>query len=220
LSSVRGAAEKNGAESRMEEPRCLCCTRTRCHRSKTSLAVSQEQDRADVYALLSALLLGPDEELVASLAALPAPGPQHADAMSRAWAGLFAAARRCGPAALAEYRHLCTGAGPSLQRPCAAQRGDGATADGPLVQLRAELHALGLARAPDAPEREDHLGALCEAMRVLIQCGHARATQQAFFGRHLAGWSARCLQELAAAPGADFYRSVAALGLAFFEREG
>jgi TorA maturation chaperone TorD len=57
-------------------------------------------------------------------------------------------------------------------------------------------------------------------MRVLIQCGHARATQQAFFGRHLAGWSARCLQELAASPGADFYRSVAALGLAFFEREG
>ena len=38
--------------------------------------------------------------------------------------------------------------------------------------------------------------------------------------RRCAGWSARCLQELAAAPGADFYRSVAALGLAFFEREG
>lgn len=203
----------------MEESACLCCTRIRCHRSAKSLAVSQEQDRADVYALLAALLLGPDEELVAALAALPPPGPPHDDAMSLAWADLFDAARRCGPAALAEHRQLFSGAGPLRGRPCRAQYADDLPAGGPLLQLRDELKALGLARAPDAPEQEDHLGALCEAMRVLIQWGHAPATQQAFFGRHLAGWSARCLQDLAAAPAADFYRAVAALGLAFFERE-
>lgn len=176
------------------------------------LAVSQEQDRADGYALLAALLLGPDEALVAELAALPA--PRQADALDAAWAGLYAAARRCGPGAVAEYRALFGDASRMHAYPP-----DAASPDARLAGLRAELCALGLARAPGATEREDHLGALCEAMRVLIQAAHPRAAQQAFFDRHLTGWPQRCLQDLAAAPGADFYRAVAALAQAFLARE-
>lgn len=74
-------------------------------------------------------------------------------------------------------------------------------------------------RAPGVTELEDHLGALCETMRVLIERGAPRAVQQDFFSRHLAAWATQCLQDIAAAPGADFYRALAAFAQAFFELE-
>ena len=63
------------------------------------------------------------------------------------------------------------------------------------------------------------LGALCETMRLLIEAGQPPDVQQDFFAKYIAGWSTRCLQDIAAAPDADFFRAVAAFALAFFELE-
>jgi TorA maturation chaperone TorD len=179
----------------------------------------EQQERADLYGLLAALLLGPDEALIAALAALPRSDASD-DTFAQGWDALLAAARRCGGSqALAEFDSLFVAAGTPSLNPYQCYYLDGWLMDKPLAQLREELRALGLQRAPGATELEDHLGALCETMRVLIESGRPPETQQAFFERHLAGWSARCLQDIAGAAGADFYRAVAAFAQAFFELE-
>jgi TorA maturation chaperone TorD len=188
------------------------------------LAVSQvlltpeEQDRADVYGLLAALLLEPGPPLLAALATLPRPA-QRDDELTHAWHDLLGAAARRGPAVLAEHADLFIAAGTPRLNPHECFYLDGWLMDKPLARLREDLRQLGLARADGVTELEDHLGALCETMRVLIESGRPRQTQQAFFDGHLAGWSARCLQDIAAAPGADFYRALAVFAQAFFELE-
>lgn len=181
-------------------------------------SLQEEQDRADVYALLAALLLGPDAPLIAALAALPRSEPP-ADALTAAWNELLAAAQRHGPAALDEYAALFVAAGTPRINPYQCWYLAGWLMDKPLAALRGDLQALGLARAPGATELEDHLGALCETMRMLIESGRPAAQQQDFFARHLAGWSARCLQDIASAPGADFYGALARFAQGFLELE-
>jgi TorA maturation chaperone TorD len=178
-----------------------------------------QKERADLYGLLAALLLGPDDTLVTALAALP-PSAGFDGGVAAAWDALVAAARRRGAAgALAEYQDLFVAAGTPTVNPYECRYLEGWLMDKPLVRLRDDLRSLGVQRAPGATELEDHLGALCETMRVLIDSGRPRETQQAFFERHLAGWSKRCLQDIDSAAGADFYRAVAAFAQAFFELE-
>lgn len=189
-----------------------------------SLAVSdrllppEAQDRADLYALLAALLLGPDDGLLEALAGMPR-AADPASELARAWDTLIDAAGRCGAGALEEFDALFVASGTSRIHPSQCWYLAGWPMDQPLAELRADLRALGLARAADVTELEDHLGALCEAMRVLVQRGAPLAAQQAFFRKHLAGWPARCLADIAAAPGADFYRAVAGLAQAFLALE-
>jgi TorA maturation chaperone TorD len=179
---------------------------------------SEDQERADLYGLLAALLLRPDAALVAALAALP-PGGTPDDELARPWNALLDAAARLGPAALDEHARLFVAAGTPRFNPYRCYYLDGWLMDKPLAQLRDELRALGLQRAPGATELEDHLGALCETMRVLIASGRPPQVQQAFFAGHIAPWSTRCLHDIHDAPDADFYRAVAAFALAFLERE-
>jgi TorA maturation chaperone TorD len=73
-------------------------------------------------------------------------------------------------------------------------------------------------------EFEDHLGALCETMRVLIQGASGVAprglgVQKAFFEAHLRPWYAQCLADIAASPDANFYRVVAGVVDAFLSIE-
>ena len=86
----------------------------------------------------------------------------------------------------------------------------------------------GAARAgarPGQREMEDHLGALCEAMRLLVAGGPGHgaqplAIQQHFFDTHIAPWYGRCLHDIRSAPEANFYRLVADFAQAFFDARG
>jgi TorA maturation chaperone TorD len=184
-----------------------------------SLLPPEEQDRADLYALLAALLLGPDDALLDALAGMPR-AADHTPALARAWDTLIDAAGRCGAAARDEFAALFVATGTPRINPYQCWYLAGWLMDAPLAELREDLRALGLARASGVTELEDHLGALCEAMRVLVQRGEPLEAQQAFFRKHLAGWPARCLSDIGAAPGVDFYRAVAGFGQAFFALEG
>lgn len=180
-----------------------------------------EQDRADVYGLLAALLLGPDAALIEALAALPcgAGEDEGDDPLAAAWDNLVQAAR-AGPVAVREeFDSLFVAAGTPRLNPYQCWYLAGCLMDQPLLLLRQDLQRIGLARARGATELEDHLGALCETMRLLIELGRPLAAQQAFFQRHLAGWSGECLADIANAPGSRFYRALAGLALAFFEQE-
>jgi TorA maturation chaperone TorD len=189
-----------------------------------SLAVSdpllppEEQDRADLYALLAALLLGPDDALLQALAGMPR-AADHESELARAWDTLIDAAGRCAPGVQDEFDALFVATGTPRINPYQCWYVAGWLMDSALAELRDDLRALGLARASGVTELEDHLGALCEAMRVLVQRDEALDVQQDFFRKHLAGWSLRCLDDIAAAPGTDFYRAVAGLARAFFALE-
>lgn len=177
-----------------------------------------EQVRADVYALLAALLLAPEPRMVATLADAP-PG-EGDDPLARAWNALRAAARRCALTACVEHEALFVAeVSPRLEPRQGRYRDAWPMARPLLARLREDLHALGLQRAAGARVVEDHLGALCEAMRALIETGWPADVQRDFFRRHLAGWFRRCLHDIAASPGADFYRTFAAFAHAFLERE-
>ena len=175
-----------------------------------------EQDRADVYALLASLLLAPDDAFVEALGAQPT---LTADgAFAQAWNTLLQAAHRGGPAVRAEFDALFIAPGTPRINPYQCYYVAGWLMDQPLASLRQELRQLGLARASGATELEDHLGALCETMQLLVR-SQPLAVQQHFYARHLAGWTADCLRDLACAPGADFYRAVADFAAAFLALE-
>lgn len=180
------------------------------------MLTSEEQDRADVYALLAALLLSPGALLVEALAALPC--SEGDGEFAAAWNGLLRAAA-CGPRAVQEeHAMLFVAPGTPRINPYQCYYLAGWLMDKPLARLRQDLQHLGLARAAGATELEDHLGALCETMRLLV-LRHPPSAQQDFFARHLAGWCCDCLRDIAAVPGAPFYAALASFGQAFFALE-
>jgi len=186
-----------------------------------SVLAPQEQGRADLYALIGGLLLSPGAGMLARLAdptAVQATQPAHA--LGAALWALSGAARQLGAQGVArEFDALFVSAGMPLLNPYESFYLTGFMMEKPLAALRGELAALGLARVADARELEDHLGALCETMALLIFGDEPLTRQQAFFETHLLPWQGRFLDELRACPGASFYRHLAELAALFFEIE-
>ena len=167
---------------------------------------------------MATLLLGPDPALLQALGRMPAGGGD--EPVAQAWDALVQAARRDGAAAAqAQYEALFVAAGTPRINPYQCFYLAGWLMDKPLAQLREDLRGPGLARRDGATELEDHLGALCEAMRVLIERGEPHPVQAHFFARHLAGWSERCLQEITEAAGGGFYAALPRFAQAFFRLE-
>jgi TorA maturation chaperone TorD len=179
----------------------------------------EEQGRADVYGLLAALLLGVDRRVLARLREC---GACQCDdgRFARAWTRLVSAAATHSDAQIdAEHRLLFQAAGTPRIHPYASFYMAGALLEKPLAALRSHLHRLGLTRTRGATELEDHLGGLCETMRLLIARGNDAAGQRAFFERHLQRWYARCLDDIRAACPDGFHRAVADFAQAFFDLE-
>jgi TorA maturation chaperone TorD len=85
----------------------------------------------------------------------------------------------------------------------------------------ADLAALGIERAAETSEPEDHAAILCEIMAGLIG-GELRAPleqQRQFQGKHLGPWIGRFFADLEAAQAARFYRPVGAIGRLFIAIE-
>jgi TorA maturation chaperone TorD len=188
----------------------------------------EDQARADLYALLASLLLAPPVGVL--LDALASADPICAQggelALEQAWEQLVLASGVMDPQAVAEeFSQLFVSIGTPPLNPYGSRYEAGYINDAPLALLRADLARLGLARVRGAGEFEDHLGALCETMRVLIAGapGIARqpvAVQKQFFEAHLAPWYARAVADIGGAVGANYYRLVARLAGAFLAIEG
>lgn len=193
----------------------------------------EDQARADLYALCASLLLkAPDMSLLAALAAADSlraqqPGQQEQgeQPLDRAWERLVLAAGLVDADAVKEeFDALFISIGTPLVNPYGSHYLSGFMHEKPLAALRGELRALGLARVRGVGEPEDHLGALCEVMRILIAGapGAPRRsidTQRSFFIRHIAPWQERCLGDIQNAGCASFYLHVADFAAAFFEVE-
>ena len=183
--------------------------------SATDATVATEElARAQLYSLLGALLLSaPSPQLIRLLAeADTLQSPDHAGPLETAWEEVVLAARIMEADAIRdEYDSLFTATGTPLLNPHASLYLSGFMMDHPLATLREDLRALGLARQPGSLELEDHLGALCEVMALLISQERSLATQRRFFERHIASWATACTDDMRQAQGANFYRLLASL---------
>ena len=192
----------------------------------TLALADEDQARADFYALLARLLLAaPDAALLAALGQAEPISASGEFALEDAWLALTQAASAFdAPAARAEFSALFESIGNPLINPNASVYITGHLNDVPLAELRQELARLQLARAPGVGEFEDHLGALCETMRVLVAGApgiprRPLGVQKAFFETHIRPWYAACLADIDGAAPANFYRVVARVADAFLSIE-
>ena len=175
--------------------------------------------RAQEYALLAALLTrAPDAEFLKRLAALRGdPTP-----LGVAHVGLADAAGRADATKVErEFFNLFIGIGRGELMPYGSYYIAGFLHERPLARLREDLARLGIERVEGQYESEDHAAILCEIMSGIaggLFPAPAGADRE-LFATHLAPWLGRFFADLERADGADFYRSVGALGCAFMEIE-
>jgi TorA maturation chaperone TorD len=175
--------------------------------------------RAREYALLASLLSqSPGAQLLSGLAGLPI----DSSPIGLAHAALAKAAQQATEESVArEYVALFGGVGTSALLPYASHYLAQTLYGRPLARLRETLLPLGVEKAPERIEPEDHASFLCEVMAGLIG-GDILApdgTDRIFFEEHLGSWIRRFFVDLEAAKSADFYRSVGVLGRTFMDVE-
>jgi TorA maturation chaperone TorD len=178
-----------------------------------------DKARSLEYALLSTLLArAPDAQLLAKLAQLRG----DATPLGVAHVALAEAAARTDATRVErEYFDLFIGLGRGELLPYGSYYLTGFLHERPLARLRDELARLGIARAEDEVEPEDHAAILCEIMAGLTggSLPAPAGSDKIMFENHLAPWIGRFFADLERADAADFYRQVGALGRAFIDIE-
>jgi TorA maturation chaperone TorD len=190
-----------------------------------SSALDEETARAEVYGLLAVLYYAaPDPSLLADLRVAVTEAPSAGAFLEEPWRVVVAAARAMPDEDIAaEYHTLFGGVGKPEVYLFGSHYLSGFLNEKPLVKLRDDLRALGLARGDDMPETEDHVAYLCEVMRFLIAGDDVEVAnlthQAAFFSAHLQPWVGQMCEAVAAHPDARFYLALAGFTRAFMSVE-
>jgi len=175
--------------------------------------------RAQEYALLAALLArAPDADLLTRVGELRG----DASPLGLAHVALAQAAQATTAERVErEYFNLFIGLGRGELLPYGSYYLTGFLHERPLARLRGDLRQLGIERAEDEHEPEDHAAILCEIMAGLAsrRFGAKEGADRDMFEKHLAPWIGRFFADLERAAAADFYRRVGTLGRVFFEIE-
>jgi TorA maturation chaperone TorD len=174
--------------------------------------------RSREYAFIATLLhRAPDPELLSCVAMLGG----DASPLGQANRGLAAAASGAAADTLErEFFDLFVGVGRGELLPYASYYLTGFLNERPLARVRGDLNAMGIERAEDEPESEDHIGILFEVMAGLAG-GRFPAdpgAERRFFERHLKPWAERFFVDLENCR-STFYRAVGGLGRLFMEIE-
>lgn len=184
-------------------------------------AASEEAWRAQLYGLLAQLLAAPpDATAIAALARISGDDSE----LGRAFTDLArAAAGATQDGAAREYHDLFIGVGRGELLPYASYYLTGFLHERPLAELRGALAALGVERAAEVSEPEDHIAALYEIMAGLIAGAFGPPSplvrQRAFFETFIAPWAARFFRDLEEAASARFYVPVGRIGRLFLAIE-
>lgn len=190
-----------------------------------SSALDEEIARAEMYGLLATLYYQPpNNALLAQLQAAVTEAPEQGGFLEEPWRDLVAQARAMtAPQVAQEFDALFGGVGKPEVYLFGSHYLSGFLNEKPLVQLRTDLAALGLARDEQMSETEDHVAYLLEVMRYLIagdDVAVCNLTRQAeFFARHLQPWLAAMAEAIKQHPRAAFYARLAALTQAFVSVE-
>jgi len=190
----------------------------------SSDVAEEDRLRADMYNFLGLMLAAPpDEFLLAQAAGL---GGDDSD-LGQAIQGLARVARVTKPeAAEREYNQLFIGLGRGELLPYASYYLTGFLNEKPLAQLRGDMAARGITRAPNVFEPEDNIASLMEMMAGMI-VGRFGAPaplsdQKTFWNKHIGPWAGHFFSDLGAAKSSVLYASVGAAGRVFMdiEKEG
>jgi TorA maturation chaperone TorD len=195
----------------------------------------EDKARADCYALVSRLFYAPvDAELLQLLAATPRLELEDGDNLqlvgweieadetpyTKAMKVLKDASDSADADALhQEYNDLFTGAGKALVTPYTSGYAVPHAPDRHLVALREHLVAWGLARHDSVFEIEDHVSAVCDVMRWLIERERPLEEQQAFFHDFVYTGVGTFCDAIDARATTAFYKAVAGVARAFLAVE-
>lgn len=177
--------------------------------------------RVQAYALLARLLRRPpSSEFLVRLTGLRGDASPWGEALN----DLARAAGDVDPAEVErEFNRLFIGLNRGELVPYASFYLTGFLQDRPLVDLRAEMARLGIARSAEVVEPEDHIAALLEMMAGLIDGRFGKCApvgeQHKFFEHHLSRWAPDLFRDMLEAKSASFYRSVGGLGCLLMEIE-
>jgi TorA maturation chaperone TorD len=178
-----------------------------------------DRARAQEYALLATLLSrSPDSQLMSRLVRLQGDGSP----MGMVHSALGEAARHATEESVGrEYFDLFVGIGGGSLLPYSSHYLTEVLYGRPLARLRATLQRLGIEKAPERSEPEDHAAILFEIMAGLVSGSIAApaGTDRDFFEEHLLPWIKHFFTDLEHAEAADFYRCVGALGRTFMDVE-
>jgi TorA maturation chaperone TorD len=178
--------------------------------------------RAEMYALLSQLLIAPPSaEVLEALAAIESDDSDFGQAVGALAA---AAAQTNAEAAKEEYQALFVGLAQGELQPYASFYLAGGLYRQPLADLRGDMKKLGIARREDAREPEDHIASLCEVMAAMalgtLWDGPVHLdAQRRFFEAHIEPWAPKFFSDLERAESAAFYMPIGRLGSLFMEIE-
>ena len=191
------------------------------------LLSDEDAERRNWYLLLAQLFRAPPSASV--LAAIanagpPSPAPADAPVMARAFSELARACEQADPEAVREeFDAVFLGVGKAEVFLNASWHLTGFLHDRPLVELREQLAALGLARRGDIGDTEDHFAALCETMALLIGSPDPRLgsleSQRRFFHRFLAPWFESLCEAIERSGLTDFYKHAARAAGTFLDVE-
>lgn len=185
---------------------------------------SEDRIRSGLYALLARLYADPPDATLLGAIANQKPMPDK-EPLPAAWNRLIDASGDVDQREVAqEYTDLFIGVGNSEVSLHASHWLKGFMLGQELVDLRADLQALGIARRASAQMLEDHLSALCECMRLLIEGqgrpqGDCVSTQRSFFDRHIDPWVFRCCDAMERSSTARYYAPVAGFTAQFLALE-
>lgn len=168
--------------------------------------------RCEQYRFIARMLVAPpDSDMLRQIAQLRGDDT----ALGQGFGALARSAAQADADAVArEYFELFVGVGRGELLPYASFYLTGFLNERPLADLRSDLARLGVARAEGRHDPEDHIALLFEVMADMA-AGEIAAdtqTQAAFFERHIGPWAAQFFDDLAIAPSARFYRTVAEIG--------
>ena len=182
---------------------------------------SEDQMRADVYALVGSLLFAaPTKESLENLQSLSGDGSE----MGRAFDALskLAASTDVGTARR-EYDDLFIGMGRGELLPFCSYYLTGFLNEKPLAKLRNSMRVLGIARSDEVKEPEDHIGSLFEMMAGLIVGRYGENLdlngQREFFAVHIEPWAGHFFRDLESAESSRLYQPVGTIGRIFVEIE-
>ena len=190
--------------------------------SVATLDVSEEDVlRADMYDFLASLLRKePSDELIEKVCQLEGDGTP----IGSACLTLAHLAKTMDNGLIRnEYVEMFIGVGRGEILPFASYYLTGFLNDKPLANLRAVMSEIGIARAEDVKEPEDHIASLFDIMSGLIRGQFGRTfsidEQAKFFKKHIEPWAGLLMQDIEAAKTVVFFAPVGTIGKVFLEIE-
>lgn len=186
----------------------------------------EDRARADWYALIARLFYAaPDGPLLERLRGKPKdPGekpklelePLKPSGFPATVVALEQAAREADAQALRqEYDDLFIGAGRAVVTPYTSGYAVPNAPDRHLLALREHLASWGLVRREAVYEVEDHVSAICDVMRWLIEHDRPLEVQKRFFDEFVHPGVTTFCDAIDASAAQGFYRAVAGLARAF-----